>query len=432
MNLACNTHYKSKLYIDNIILYIILSFMMFDCSICCSTQKKTKEVICARCDLHFCIKCQITYGKSDCMNCHIEFSKTFMNKRFGAKFFNTIIKPKLIKKLVDEQKEFLPLMKPIVDWELDNRNKKKTFRYGIKERLLECPLINTSFGKNVIFPCVVLDCNGFVTNNECATCHIAICMSCREAMTLPHVCDIDILKNIALINADTRPCPRCKTNIFRTDGCNHMFCTNCHTHFDWKSGHTLLNSTNGHYTNQARFNTKVAQVASDVTSSAISNECTPFSLYQDLVPLSNINKIYSHKLIRSIYEDSNTIRLIKFHKYNERIVLEKYLKKLQELQIKYLLNELTIDEWGKQIYNITNKKNIHLEYATIFVLYISSINMFQQQMLDGVTEDDICVELINLIELCNNNFNTIQVENGGSIIHIRSIVDDEDIAILSF
>ena len=33
--------------------------------------------------------------------------------------------------------------------------------------------------------------------------------------------------------ADTKKCPKCAFRIEKKDGCNHMQCTACHTHFCW-------------------------------------------------------------------------------------------------------------------------------------------------------------------------------------------------------
>jgi len=47
-----------------------------------------------------------------------------------------------------------------------------------------------------------------------------------------------------------RPCPSCRAPIMRTHGCNQMFCTICHTKFDWITGALLTDRgyDNPHHT----------------------------------------------------------------------------------------------------------------------------------------------------------------------------------------
>ena len=135
--------------------------------------------------------------------------------------------------------------------------------------------------QRVLFACPAPDCRGFVrgpargTNRPvaCGLCGIQACRSCREIVntnvngerplplpTLPfkkphvtannnnnnndldpasvlprHVCDPAILASVREILQDSKECPACHSRISRTSGCNQMFCTVCHTPFDWVS-----------------------------------------------------------------------------------------------------------------------------------------------------------------------------------------------------
>jgi len=39
------------------------------------------------------------------------------------------------------------------------------------------------------------------------------------------------VKSMELAEKESPPCPSCSTAITKNGGCNHMFCTYCHTHY---------------------------------------------------------------------------------------------------------------------------------------------------------------------------------------------------------
>jgi hypothetical protein len=51
-----------------------------------------------------------------------------------------------------------------------------------------------------------------------------------------HICNPDDVETTKLLKRDTKPCPSCGAMIHKIDGCNQMWCTQCHVAFDWKTG----------------------------------------------------------------------------------------------------------------------------------------------------------------------------------------------------
>jgi hypothetical protein len=85
------------------------------------------------------------------------------------------------------------------------------------------------------FTCPIDACNGVVKNGKCSDCKKTICAKCREERLANHECNSDTLNTIKLLKKDTKGCPRCKTPIYKIDGCDQMFCTNCKTAFSWRT-----------------------------------------------------------------------------------------------------------------------------------------------------------------------------------------------------
>lgn len=407
--------------------------MYFECNICCEDKIKitignrSNRIICPNCNYVVCVKCQKMFKSDMCMKCHMKFKLKFIYENIGKNFYNTIIKPKIINDLLNEQKQLLPLIKPVVEWEKNYREYKKMLRFGKRITLPSKPIILQK--SNYTFPCPVTDCRGFVTYGKCGTCNINVCMTCHEKSDHDHKCDDNIVQNIIEISNNTKPCPKCTTPINKTFGCNHMFCTNCRTHFDWETGTIMNNSSNHHYINLATFNDNVATLNTNTNNPV--NICE-FSLYRDKIPFDNIiNKQYPQDIINVLYKDSNSIRLAKRKMFNEQDITNESYSSNIDLCVKYMLKDITEKQWANQIYSITKKTQLKLLYANVINIYLGLIDIYQIK-LKNINDNEIDkfnqirIELTEMINLCNDSFASIQDEYGGSLLKIRNINDNED------
>jgi hypothetical protein len=104
-------------------------------------------------------------------------------------------------------------------------------------------------------------CNGFIRGSSyvCRLCNARACPECGDLLVdnaddhdnKNHTCNKDRRASMAAIREETRPCPRCRAPIFRTGGCDQMWCTQCRTPFSWATGRVLDEHTetvhNPHY-----------------------------------------------------------------------------------------------------------------------------------------------------------------------------------------
>jgi hypothetical protein len=96
--------------------------------------------------------------------------------------------------------------------------------------------------------CFGIDCRGFLSDNWiCGVCEKQFCKFCREIKTHDHKCNPDTVKTIKMLKKDTKPCPVCNTLIYKIDGCDQMWCTQCRTAFSWKTGAIETVIHNPHY-----------------------------------------------------------------------------------------------------------------------------------------------------------------------------------------
>lgn len=63
-----------------------------------------------------------------------------------------------------------------------------------------------------------------------------VCWACREPWSPEHACDPATLQSIEVIQASSKPCPRCGVATQKVSGCHQMFCVQCKAVWDWLSG----------------------------------------------------------------------------------------------------------------------------------------------------------------------------------------------------
>lgn len=108
-----------------------------------------------------------------------------------------------------------------------------------------------------LFKCPKNDCRGYITTDyECHICSSKFCPKCLVEIPkndFSHKCKEEDIESLKEILDSTKPCPKCSTRIYKISGCSQMFCTNCHTAFDWNTGNIITGHFhNPHYTEWVR------------------------------------------------------------------------------------------------------------------------------------------------------------------------------------
>lgn len=103
--------------------------------------------------------------------------------------------------------------------------------------------------KTFIMRCQINGCEGYLSQQyKCGLCTKYTCSSCYMPKNDNHTCNPDDVASTKMIKDETRPCPKCSTRIYKIDGCDQMWCTDCKTAFSWKTG-IIVNGNihNPHY-----------------------------------------------------------------------------------------------------------------------------------------------------------------------------------------
>jgi hypothetical protein len=380
-----------------------------ECGICCERYNRTKHVkiTCPYCSKSACRECSQRFilDKSEpmCMMCDHPWNRDFVDESFTKQFRNGDLKRKREDVLLGIEEAMLPDTQQFAAMELRKREldaKKDEIAQKIKwlttqireykdemyalegriyrlkdgiERGIPVPLVdgqgnNTNDDENgptkkesrkFIKHCPQASCKGFLTTQyNCGLCHIKVCPRCLEpkengqegsSETAAHVCNPDTVASVELLIRDTRPCPQCATPIHKIDGCDQMWCTQCHTAFSWRTGRVETGRVhNPHwYEYQRRVNNGVVpREPGDQAGGggAQQQRCPPNGAIPGLftIPRPDTKAAY--------------IELQAFHRsmvHIQHVVMPPYMENARrdldnrDLRIKYLIGEVDKDKWKK-------------------------------------------------------------------------------------
>lgn len=174
-----------------------------------------------------------------------------------------------------------------------------------------------------IHRCADSECNGFVSSAwKCATCDKHTCSHCRELKanrddTL-HVCNTDTVASVALLKADTKPCPNCKVLVHKTDGCDQMFCTQCKRLWSWNTGRFETRGHNPHYLQWMRDNG--GGIPRDPADVLCGREIDPQFLSQMQLARRRVQDISIRNEVDQIIYILNSVPHLRFHELPRYLV----------------------------------------------------------------------------------------------------------------
>jgi len=259
--------------------------MSNSCLICAENFNKSNrvDVKCQYCEFTSCRSCCETYILGEtvakCMdkNCSREWTRKYMMTVFTKSFMGGAWKQHREKVLLDQETALLPATQPIVEQRILREKDMEEIRsidkmiaeLGVRRRMLN-DRFQAARGNNVdmtkktpafVRACPEDNCRGFLSSQwKCGLCEKYTCAECHVVKgsrnDVEHVCDPNEVATATLLKKDTKPCPTCSTGIFKIEGCDQMWCTQCHTAFSWNTGRIETNIHNPHFYEWQRKNNR--------------------------------------------------------------------------------------------------------------------------------------------------------------------------------
>lgn len=429
------------------------------CNICCENYNKSSraKIQCIYCDFDACRTCCETYLLSEttpkCMrpDCNKEWSRKFLRENFTNTFLSTKFRQHLEEVLFDKEKALMPDTQLIVEDKIRKRNIRTQIieidtlidelvkQKSNLQRSLYDPL-QISEKKQFVRRCPAPNCRGFLSSQwKCGICEQWTCPDCHELKgpirDCEHTCDPNSIETAKLLSKDSKPCPKCQSLIFKISGCNQMWCTQCHTAFNWMSGKIETNIHNPHYYEWQRQNRRLNRNPEDIecgrelTHDLCAYIETLAKRHPGLYKLThrqptNLIKIAIHKYCNEINRLSSMIRHC-VHNYlvELRQFQTDYVERNQNLRVKYLENSINEEDFKISIQRSDKKHRKNTEIAQVITLCNTAFTDIVYRIIDYLKQttyeevepqhiQPFLDETTQLIEYCNDIFKDIAFTYG--------------------
>ena len=369
------------------------------CDICVEPFNKSNRlpVQCPYCHYECCRSCVETYVLNEttvkCMNpeCAKEWSRKHIRSIFTLVFINGALKEHTEKILFDKERALLPATQPIIEGKIEARKIQEQMD-GLDKQMQELYQQISAIRRDhtrllteknnvlnrrprearaFVRACPEEDCRGFLSSQwKCGICEKWTCPDCHivkgYTRDTPHECKEDDLATAKLLASDTKPCPKCAAGIFKIDGCDQMWCTQCHTAFSWRTGNVERTIHNPHYYEWMR-RTGGGEMPRNPLDAPCGRNLDHY-LYETI---SRVLRSYYTRCpnYREIISRVDKIIRYTIHMMEiERPRPPNYERRNEDLRVQYLMKVITEEEMCSQLQKDDKRHHKNQELADIYTL----------------------------------------------------------------
>lgn len=385
------------LFVKHTLVYlfikVVLNMNSSVCVICDEKGNKTTHapIKCEYCDYTACKQCCETYimgiGVPKCMEgkCGKEWTRKFMANNFTGVFLTGRWKKRVEQRLLDKEIALLPETQPFVEEIVRVEKIKNEIKYIELEikRLYnnKRDLILSKISKpNKVAPpkqyvraCPDPECRGFLSNQwKCGLCQKWTCPDCHAIKGLErcteHVCNPDEVASAQLLAKDTKHCPNCSTGIFKIDGCDQMWCTQCHVAFSWKSGLIETKIHNPHFYEWQRLHGTLQREPGDVVCG---REINHHMILDPLILSLRDTNRQAYINLQQLIININHLKNVQLRNYLYDAATEQLEDRY--LRMQYLRKFIDLKTFGSRIQQVNKKKEKKREIFQLLTMFVDTV-----------------------------------------------------------
>jgi hypothetical protein len=379
------------------------------CQICDEllNESKRKKVSCPYCGFDACRTCCETYLLNEsipkCMNneCNREWTRQHISSRFTHKFIITELKKHKEELLFNQEKALLPATQPIVEDEI--RKEKILYKIThdinekirlllIEKRILESELYSSrnrpvnQERAEFVMACPDSDCRGYLSTQwKCGLCNKWACPDCHQNKGLnrdaEHSCNPDDVATAELLARDTKNCPNCRYGIFKIEGCDEMFCTQCNTTFNWRTGRIQDAGHNPHYFEWLRRNgNEIPRNPGDVPCEQRNLTHNTFITINRLIKNQHTNHTSQQQICGKLEKIIRNTIHVRFEE--RRNDTPNNIRRNEKLRVKYMRKRITEDEFKNTLQRDDKKFQKNREINNVYEILTNTITDIIFRFLD--------------------------------------------------
>jgi hypothetical protein len=325
-----------------------------------------------------CVKLAMVVNDSKCLSCNASqdlsertvFFPTSLLTKIRAKKYNEF-KPKILEilykkfeKLIEYKELCLLFYRESagIEWTPVTQQEQKT--------------IKTEPVFKVVRRCLDEKCKGYLNNWKCGLCDKYFCAECHgqknARVAEDHVCKDDDKSTVAMLKAESKPCPQCGTPIYKNGGCDQIWTPCCRIAFSWRTGELekgrihspeyydfMRRTNNGVVPREREDNADNGCIEVDYTS-------LRYSLRGVKLNWDMYHQLFEHVLAESPRLPENTNAVTD-----------------RDLALKYLTDYITEKNWKKELKKRIKATRKQVEIRQIYEMFIMSATFLFQTLVQS-------------------------------------------------